>query len=172
NTCTAIGTNIIVFNSNGISVTNNTGATAQVNIYGSPQEFVGSGILRGFPGFLKGDVFGVGHYHALRLQEQVAHVLIAAPAVNKHADVAVDSLDDSEANFGAAVVQNPIEVFEQHLGKLLKRGQTLPPQLVHPLPEIVEHGPLIAVVPESFQALLQQVGFEDPPVDLEEPVQH
>jgi hypothetical protein len=35
---------------------------------GSPQEFVRSCILRGFPGFLKSDVFGVGHGHALRFQ--------------------------------------------------------------------------------------------------------
>jgi hypothetical protein len=31
---------------------------------GSPQEFITSGILRGFPVFLKSDVFGVGHGHA------------------------------------------------------------------------------------------------------------
>jgi hypothetical protein len=31
---------------------------------GSPREFVRRGILRGFPGFLKSDIFGVGHGHA------------------------------------------------------------------------------------------------------------
>ena len=36
--------------------------------WGSPQEFVRSGILRGFPDFLKSDVFSVGHSHALRFQ--------------------------------------------------------------------------------------------------------
>jgi hypothetical protein len=36
--------------------------------FGSPQEFVRSGILRGFPDFLKSDVFSVGHSHALRFQ--------------------------------------------------------------------------------------------------------
>jgi ABC-type polysaccharide/polyol phosphate transport system ATPase subunit len=35
---------------------------------GSPPEFVKSGILRGFPGFLKSDVFGVGYGHTLRFQ--------------------------------------------------------------------------------------------------------
>jgi hypothetical protein len=35
---------------------------------GSPQEFVRSGILRGLPVFLKSDVFGVGHHHALGFQ--------------------------------------------------------------------------------------------------------
>jgi hypothetical protein len=34
------------------------------SIFGSPQEFITSGILRGFPVFLKSDVFGVGHGHA------------------------------------------------------------------------------------------------------------
>ena len=35
---------------------------------GSPQEFVNSGILRGFPDFLKSDIFGVGNGHAACLQ--------------------------------------------------------------------------------------------------------
>jgi len=68
-------------------------------------------------------------------------------------------------------VQNPIEVFEQHLGELLKGGQSLPAQLLYPLFEVVEHGPFIAVVPKSFQALFEHVGFKDTPVQLEEPVQ-
>jgi DNA invertase Pin-like site-specific DNA recombinase len=37
-------------------------------INGSPQELGKSVILRGFPGFLKSDVFGVGHGHTLRFQ--------------------------------------------------------------------------------------------------------
>jgi enterochelin esterase family protein len=45
------------------------GAFADTKAFnGSPQDFVRSDILRGFPGFLKSDVFGVGHSHALRLQ--------------------------------------------------------------------------------------------------------
>ena len=40
----------------------------ELTIVGSPQEFVKSGILRGFPDLLKSDVFGVGHRHALRQQ--------------------------------------------------------------------------------------------------------
>ncbi|MGD1097858.1 MAG: hypothetical protein ABSB35_38455, partial [Bryobacteraceae bacterium] len=40
---------------------------------GSPQEFVTSGILRGFPGFLKSDVFGVGHGYAPCFQQEVTH---------------------------------------------------------------------------------------------------
>jgi hypothetical protein len=36
--------------------------------FGSPQEFVEGGILRGFRDFLKSDVFGVGHGHTLRFQ--------------------------------------------------------------------------------------------------------
>ncbi len=38
---------------------------------GSPQEFVRRCILRGFPDFLKSDVFGVGDGHAPCFQEQV-----------------------------------------------------------------------------------------------------
>jgi hypothetical protein len=36
---------------------------------GSAQQFVKSGILRGFPDFLKSDVFGIRGGHAFRLQE-------------------------------------------------------------------------------------------------------
>jgi len=93
---------------------------------GSPQEFVTSGILRGFPGFLKSDVFGVGHGYAPCFQQEVTHVLIAAAAVDQHTDVTVDRFYDSEANLGPAVVQNPFEVFEQHVRELLKGGQSLP----------------------------------------------
>ena len=49
--------------------------------FGSPQEFVRSGILRGFPDFLKSDVFSVGHSHALpagALQEIRAHAAWAS----------------------------------------------------------------------------------------------
>src|ERR1700693_3282213 len=87
---------------------------------GCPQDFVRSGILRDFPVFLKSDVFGVGHRHALRFQQEIAHVLIAATAVDQHTDVTVDSFYHSEANLGPAVVQNPIEVFKQRLREFLK----------------------------------------------------
>jgi hypothetical protein len=38
-------------------------------LFGSAQEFVKSGILRGLRDFVKCDVFGVGDGHALRFQE-------------------------------------------------------------------------------------------------------
>src|SRR5437764_555240 len=66
--------------------------------FGSPQDFVTSGILRGFPGFLKSEIFGVGHGHAPRFQQEVTHVLIAPAAVDQHTDVTVDRFYDSEAN--------------------------------------------------------------------------
>ena len=37
-------------------------------ILGSPQEFVSSGILGGFPELLKSDEFNVGHGHPLGFQ--------------------------------------------------------------------------------------------------------
>jgi hypothetical protein len=69
----------------------------------------------------------------------------------------VQSLHDSAANLGPAIVQNPIEVFEQPLGELLKSGQTLPPQLVDPPPQVVENAALIALVPSLSKLFLQQV---------------
>src|SRR5439155_11420519 len=69
---------------------------------GSPQELVKCCILRGFPDLLKSHVFRVGDGHALGFQQQVAYVGVAAPAVDQHADIAVDGLDDSKAHLGAA----------------------------------------------------------------------
>src|SRR5215471_10086571 len=113
----------------------------------SEQEFVRSGILRGFLDFLKNDVFGVRDGHTLRFQQQIAHVLVAASPVDQHADVAFDGLDDSEAHLGPAIIHNSVEVLDQRLGEFLKRGQTLPPQLIDPLPQIIEHRSLVAVIP-------------------------
>jgi hypothetical protein len=39
-----------------------------VNVFGSPQEFVKPGILRGFSHLLKSDIFSIGHGHALGFQ--------------------------------------------------------------------------------------------------------
>ena len=74
-------------------------------------------------------------------------------------------------SFGPAVVEYPVDVFDQRGGQLLKWGQALPSQLVHPLPQVVHHGPFVTIVPEFFEAFLEHVGFEHAPVQLEEPVQ-
>src|SRR5439155_16813624 len=96
------------------------GAIPSLCISGSPQELVKCCILRGFPDLLKSHVFRVGDGHALGFQQQVAYVGVAAPAVDQHADIAVDGLDDSKAHLGAAIVQNPVEVLDQHGGELRK----------------------------------------------------
>src|SRR5205823_10363831 len=102
----------------------------------------------------------------------VTHVLIAASAVDQHADVAVDRFHDAEANFGPAVVENPIDVFDQRGGQLLKRGQALPSQLIHPLPQVVHHSLFVTVVPELFEAFLEHISLKYAPVQLKESVQN
>ena len=52
----------------------------------------------------------LSHYnYRLRFQEQVAHVPIASPPVDQHADVAVNGLRDSEAHLGPAIVEQVAE---------------------------------------------------------------
>ena len=114
---------------------------------GSPRELVITVVLRGFLRFLKSDIFGVGHGHAFCFQQQVTHVPIAATAIDQHADITVDGFDNSEAHFGSAIVQNAVEVLDQHLGELLKGGQSLPPQLIYPLPQVVDHSPAAKLHP-------------------------
>jgi hypothetical protein len=70
-------------------------------------------------------------YRVARSVKQVTHVLIAATAVDQHADVTVDGLDDSEAHLGPAIVQHAVEVLDQHLGEFLKGKQWLPTQLIY-----------------------------------------
>src|SRR5215210_3740063 len=57
----------------------------RTRIEGSPQEFVRIGILRGFAGLLKSDVFGVGHRDSFRFEEQVSLVPITATSIDQHA---------------------------------------------------------------------------------------
>jgi hypothetical protein len=47
-------------------------------------------------------------------------VFVATPAVDQHADVAVDRFNDSEAHSGPAVFQNPVDVIDRHGGAFLE----------------------------------------------------
>ena len=86
-------------------------------IFGSAQEFVETRILGGF---LKDDEFGLGGRHALGLEQQIAQILVAAAPSQKGFDVAVDGFHHSEAYFGAAVVEDAVEVIQQHVSEFLK----------------------------------------------------
>src|ERR1017187_9510203 len=90
--------------------------TAQRGIIGSAQEFVETRILGCF---LKNDEFGLCDRHALSLEQQVVEILVASAPSKKSLDVAVDGFHHTETHFGAAVVQDPFQVIQQHLGKFL-----------------------------------------------------
>src|ERR1700730_4832298 len=81
------------------------------------------------------------------------------------------SLDHAEANFGPAVVQDPLQMLYQHVGEFLEVSEPLPPQLVHPFLQVVEHRAFVAIVPELLQGLFENVSLEHTPVQLEQPVQ-
>jgi hypothetical protein len=78
------------------------------------------------------DEFDVGHRPPLGLQQEISQVFIAASTVDQHANVSIDGLDYSEANLGPAVIQNALQMFQQRVGQLLERSQSLPLQLIHP----------------------------------------
>jgi hypothetical protein len=94
---------------------------------GSAQEFVETRILGCF---LKNDEFGLGDRHALGLQQQIAEILVATAPSKKGFDVAVDGFHHPEGNLGAAVVEDAVQVIQQHKGEILKGLQALPAQLV------------------------------------------
>ena len=78
-----------------------------------------------------------------------------------------NSFDDARAHVCPAVVQDSIEVTQKHDGELRKRLEPLPPELVDPAAQVVQHRAFIAIVPEPIQAFLEDVGFEQFPVERE-----
>ena len=68
---------------------------------GSAQEFDGARILSRF---LKNDKFCFCDRHALRFEQQVDEIFVAAAPSKKGFDVAVDRFDHSESYFRATVV--------------------------------------------------------------------
>src|SRR6266404_49042 len=119
--------------------------------FGSAREFVETRILGGF---LQNDEFGLGDRHALSLEQQVGEILVATPPSKKGFDVAVDGFYHSEAYLRATVVQDAIQVIQQHVGEVLKRYQPLPSQLIDPALQVPQHGSFIAVGPLPLQAFL------------------
>ena len=86
---------------------------------GSAQEFVKTRILGCF---LKNDEFGLCDRHALSLQQQIGEILVTTAPSQKGFDVAVDGFHHAETYFGAAVVQDPVQVIHQHLGRVFERA--------------------------------------------------
>src|SRR6266853_1576431 len=121
------------------------------SLLGSAREFVETRILGGF---LQNDEFGLGDRHALSLEQQVAEILVATAPSEKGSNVAVDGFHYSEAYFGPTVVEDTVQVIQQHVGEVLKRYQPLPSQLIDPTLEIAQHGSFIAVGPQPLQTFL------------------
>src|SRR5437667_6161099 len=98
------------------------GVTRLFSFFGSGREFVDKRILGGF---LKDDEFGLGDRHALSLEQQVAEILVTAAPSIEDFDVAVDRFHHSEAYFRATVVQDSVQVIQQHEREIFKRFQPL-----------------------------------------------
>ncbi len=96
-------------------------------------------ILSGFP---ESHEFGPGDGHPLRLQQQVSQILVAAATPQPGLDVSVHGLDQTHRNLRPAVVQDTVEVVQQHAGQLLEGLQPLPAKLVNPALEVSQHGPI------------------------------
>jgi len=88
-------------------------------------------------------------------------------AWNSHADVWLDVDAFTAASNDRSRLGEAIDLYR---GEFLEGLQSLPLQLIHPPLQVVEHGPFVVVVPQPLQAFFQQVGFEDPSVQSEQPV--
>lgn len=91
------------------------------------------------------------------LEDQVLVVLVSPTAPDDASDVAVDRFDDSETDTMLAVFDDPDEVPFEGPDELLKRGKALPANRLLPSEEEVHGRALVAVGPESFDALLEVV---------------
>src|ERR1700676_2027561 len=100
---------------------------ASTRILGSAQE---SGIVPISRGFLEYDEFGSRGGHSLRFQEQVFEVSVASSAAQQSLDVAVNCLHHAQRYFGPTIVEDPLQVIDQHIRQLLHRLQALPPQCI------------------------------------------
>src|ERR1700683_2145039 len=80
---------------------------------GSAQQSVRVRILRGF---LKSHEFGLCGGQALRLQQQVVHVSITKAATEQSFDVAVDGFYHTHRYLRPAIVQDALEMTQQHAG--------------------------------------------------------
>ena len=69
-------------------------------------------LLRNFLHPLNRKELDVGQRHPLGLQQQIAQVLVAPPAVNQHTNIPVHGFHYSEANLGPAVVHNTFDVLQ------------------------------------------------------------
>src|ERR1017187_8144825 len=69
-------------------------------------------ILRGFADSAYREEFEVADRQALGLEQQVAEVLVAAPAIDEHPDVAVDRFHYAHADLGPAVVGDAVQVLQ------------------------------------------------------------
>jgi len=85
--------------------------------------------------------------HALGLQQQITEVLVATASPQQRFDITVDGFDDSQGHFGPAVVQNPVEVVQQHGSQFLEWLQALPAELLDPALEVIQHSPFVGVRP-------------------------
>jgi hypothetical protein len=88
------------------------------------------------------------------LEQQIVHVSIPAATSEQSFDVAVDGFNHPHRHLNPAVVQDPIEMIDQHVGQFLHRSQTLPAQLIDPTVQIAHHGAFVGIVPQMPQAFL------------------
>ena len=69
-------------------------------------------ILRGF---LKSDELGSRGSETLRFEEKVIEIAVPSASAQQRFDVAVDRLHHAQRNLGAAVVEDSIQMIQQHI---------------------------------------------------------
>src|SRR3989442_56950 len=104
----------------------------------------------------------------LDLEQEVLVISIPTAAPEHGADVAVDGLDRAERDLLMAVGEDAVEMPQQELGDLAERWQALPPEGAEPGREEALRRPLIGVVPEMGELLLEQVGFGEAAVERQQ----
>src|SRR5271157_5963891 len=105
-----------------------------------------------------------------------AEVLFVSKSVGSSlddADLVVDPFDEAQRHLVLlmAIRRDPVPVFLDHPGELVVRLEALPPQGRLPSLEESPRPHLPLVVPQLTEHLLEQIGFVQPPVGLEQRLQ-
>jgi len=95
-------------------------------------------------------------------------IVVATPAPEHRSDVPVDRLDLPEGNLDVAVGEDAVEVAAQELSDRVEDGKALPAQRPNPGRQKAPRRPLVGVIPEVRQLLLEQMRFGEATVEGEQ----
>src|ERR1035441_2955854 len=86
------------------------------------------------------------------LSSRCRRFLYPRPRLIQQTEFGVDAFHYAKPYFGAAVVENAVQMIGQHVGQFLKGGQALPAKLIYPSFQVAHRRVFVLIIPEMVQA--------------------